>query len=382
MQTRPADKTLVCYPFVGDTIGGSHLSTLALIDNLKQREDDTNIIPMIVLHSEGKLSNYLKARDIDYILLPLSIFVGRHDSIAKKILSFVYTLPKVSLFILRHRVNIIHTNDARMHLTWVLPSLFVAKKHVWHQRTLWHQGKIPDLLVNYSQEIICISNYVKLSMPIRKNKNISVVWNPVRTSVTERSVNEIRHSILERYPKDWNGYVVSTIGNLQAVKQPLLFIEMGLEMIRLSQTDIHFVVVGEDREEYVSRMRKMIKDAGFSDRFSFLGFREDVDEIISASDLVVACSKADAFGRTIIESMSLNTPIVAIDAGGHSEIINNRVNGFLFENDDPIDMAKLSLNILVNKNETRDIVERAKKFSDIHFDDSLHADKVIEIYRR
>ena len=379
---KPVDKKVVCYPFVGDTIGGSHLSTLTLIDNLKKREDKTQIKPLIVLHHEGKFSNYLKARNIDYIMLPLGTFVGRHSAIFKKIFSFVCTLPKVSFFLLRHKVSIVHTNDARMHLTWSLPSKLLDKKHVWHQRTLWCQGRLPELLINFAKEVICISTFVKSSLPCRKNKEVSVLWNPVRISADETAIDNFRYSVLSNYPNDWKGYMVSTVGNLQAIKQPLLFIQMGLQMLKLSSKNIHFVIVGEDRGDYISEMKKLVDEASCSKQFSFLGFREDIAEIISASDLVVACSKADAFGRTIIESMSLNTPVVAIDAGGHSEIIQNKQNGFLFDNDKPDDMAKCSLDILTNTKDTSAVVESARNFANIYFDDELHADKIIDIYRK
>ena len=51
----------ICFPFVGDTLGGSHISSLELIKQLKRSNHQVDV----VLHKKGALYNYLKNKKND-----------------------------------------------------------------------------------------------------------------------------------------------------------------------------------------------------------------------------------------------------------------------------------------------------------------------------
>ena len=52
----------------------------------------------------------------------------------------------------------------------------------------------------------------------------------------------------------------------------------------------------------------------------FLGHRKDIREILAVSDVSLSLTeKPEAFGRVIVESLSLGTPVVAYDHGGAAE---------------------------------------------------------------
>jgi glycosyltransferase involved in cell wall biosynthesis len=61
----------------------------------------------------------------------------------------------------------------------------------------------------------------------------------------------------------------------------------------------------------------------------FLGHRRDVPLIMRAADVVVSPSDFESFGMSLIEAMTVGTPVVATDAGGPSEIIEHGKTGLL-----------------------------------------------------
>lgn len=83
-----------------------------------------------------------------------------------------------------------------------------------------------------------------------------------------------------------------------------------------------------------------------------LGYLSDIYSlrlVYSAADVFVAPSKMEAFGKTVAESMSCKTPVVAFDATGPKDIISHMKTGYLAVPYEPEDMAKgiewlLSLN--------------------------------------
>ena len=77
---------------------------------------------------------------------------------------------------------------------------------------------------------------------------------------------------------------------------------------------------GEDA--YETRLRTLAQELGLADRVRFLGQRDDVPRLMQAVDAVVHPSvDAEPFGRTLVESMLLRTPVIATDAGASTDIL-------------------------------------------------------------
>ena len=58
-------------------------------------------------------------------------------------------------------------------------------------------------------------------------------------------------------------------------------------------------------------------------RHYLLGHRDDLREVLSVSDVVLSLAKApEAFGRTVLEALSLGRPVIAYGHGGAAEVLN------------------------------------------------------------
>ena len=62
------------------------------------------------------------------------------------------------------------------------------------------------------------------------------------------------------------------------------------------------------------------------------GFVKNTDEIYKAIDILLMFSRAEGFGRVTIEAMQRAIPVIGLDQGGTSELIQHRKNGVLFQN--------------------------------------------------
>ena len=79
------------------------------------------------------------------------------------------------------------------------------------------------------------------------------------------------------------------------------------------------------------------------------------------SDIVVSpANKPEGFGRIIIESQSMNIPVIASAHGGSLELIKNNYNGLLFKPNNEHDLAdKLKYLLFLSKNERVMIIKKA-----------------------
>lgn len=82
------------------------------------------------------------------------------------------------------------------------------------------------------------------------------------------------------------------------------------------------------------RMEAMVKELGIEDTVIFLGFRKDIQNVISMADIGISASRQEGLGLNLIEEALLGLPLVATEDRGHKEIIDHDSNGFLFAQGD------------------------------------------------
>ena len=91
--------------------------------------------------------------------------------------------------------------------------------------------------------------------------------------------------------------------------------------------DIRVLVIGgvdPKRRRYAREIQSTVRnDPVLSKHIVFLGHRSDLRDIMSVADIVLSLSsRPESFGRTVLEALSLGTPVVGYRHGGVGEILN------------------------------------------------------------
>jgi glycosyltransferase involved in cell wall biosynthesis len=285
----------ICYPFVGDSIGGSHKSALMLIAGLDKRR----FRPIVVLHCcNGPLAKFLQSEHIAFELLPLQALSGASPSLLEITKAQLQSVSRLRSFIQERGVDLVHSNDLRCNLTWGLASKLAAR-HVWHQRTILSSSPLWRLIGMFTDHVICISETVRNTY--RSYAPVTTVANPFASVTVTREA--ARRSLREELGIGTDQHVVGYVGRLVSGK--------GLETFaRLPDLlpDSVFLVAGEGP----------LKDV-LPSSIRVLGFRHFVEPLIAGLDTLVAPSRQEGFGRTLIEAMMVGTPVVASDIAAHRE---------------------------------------------------------------
>jgi glycosyltransferase involved in cell wall biosynthesis len=105
-------------------------------------------------------------------------------------------------------------------------------------------------------------------------------------------------------------------------------LEIGLEAVS-RMAGVSLVVAGDGPE--LAEMEKRAADLGIDGRTRFLGPvpREDVLALFRAADASVLSSTWENFPHTVVESLSVGTPVIATAVGGVPEVVADGVNGLL-----------------------------------------------------
>ncbi len=101
-----------------------------------------------------------------------------------------------------------------------------------------------------------------------------------------------------------------------------------------------------DNEAYHRQLRQLAVDLGIRDSVSFLGHRSDVPTILRALDLLLVPSWEEPFGRTVIEAMAMEVPVLATCVGGPGEVIADGEDGLLLPPRDPARWAAAAADLL------------------------------------
>ena len=101
--------------------------------------------------------------------------------------------------------------------------------------------------------------------------------------------------------------------------------------------------------------------------FTFLGFREDVAQVLRDLDIFVLSSTSEGFPLVILEAMAAGKPVVATRCGGPQEIVDNGRTGILVEVADPEALAAAISDLIRQPELARRLVASARSAVETRF---------------
>jgi glycosyltransferase involved in cell wall biosynthesis len=234
-----------------------------------------------------KLRNYLKKEKFDFII------DFRHRINPKMewlFLNFIYKNTKT--------IYTVHSSRLQTYLT---ASNYITR-HIFQK----------------VDKVVSVSNFIKQKIEDEFQFN-SVVVIPNAVDIQQASITK-------KLPFD---YCIA-VGRLVALKQFDKLIE-SYSKSNLPNKNIHLVILGTGEEQ--SKLEQLVTNLQMNDFVHLLGFKEDVFDYISNAKFLVLSSKYEGFPMTILEALSLGTPVVSFDCeSGPNEMIVNNQNGILVEN--------------------------------------------------
>ncbi len=366
----------ICFPFVGDTIGGSHISTLALIDELDRNTFD----PVLVLHKKDVFADYLDARGVAYVIAPGAELSGKGRTIVRLLAALRCALI-FAPFLRAQQIDIVHTNDARMHLSWGFAARFSGAKFVWHQRTPMALGKSAYMAL-LAHELLVVSEYSRGTCPGLTQRKARVLDNPVQIDSQIPDRAQAREKILKDLSLPVDAKLIAFVGNIQGRKRPLVFIETAAKVKEYYEGEVHYLVFGAEREPLASRVRERIKKLKLDSVFHLMGGRFPIEAWLAGCDIYMTPAVNEGFGRVPVEAMMVGTPVIASKMGGHVEFIEDGKNGLLVPPDDPPGFAKAAVRLLKDESFAETMARTARQPAIERYSPKRHAEAIQKTYLR
>lgn len=190
-------------------------------------------------------------------------------------------------------------------------------------------------LFDIKKDIVVIPNFIELNKV-----------NTARSVTCERSVMA--------HPDE---RIVTHISNFRKVKRIDDVVAIFNKIQHTIPAKLMMVGDGPERE----KAEKLCEKLGISDKVIFFGNSNEIDKILSYSDLFLLPSETESFGLAALEAMACGVPVISSNSGGLPEVNEEGFSGYLSNVGDTDAMAANAIKILQNKDTLHTFKENALK---------------------
>jgi glycosyltransferase involved in cell wall biosynthesis len=334
-------------------LGGGEIALFNLITHL----DQTRFRPIVVLFTHGELETQLREAGIETHVLPLSpsVVETRKDDLNRSILArgrdiarVVHFTLRLARFIRRKKPDIVHTNSLKADIIGGIAARLAGVLLLWHVRDRIADDYLPHKVVAVFRWASRVLPHVIIA---NSRATFETLQLPPRPNNPSRPVHDglIVGDEPDVHPMQTGAPRIGIIGRITWWKGQHIFLDAA-KIIAAEFPDARFPIIGGalfGETKYEKLITSKIEESKLHHNIEWLGFRDDVPQLIEDLDILVHASVVgEPFGQVVIEGMVAGKPVVATRGGGVPEIIEDGKNGVLVPMGDASALADAVLELL------------------------------------
>ena len=367
-------------------LGGATLSLLTMIDAMKERG---HRIYVVVPTKRCPLALELKKRGIPFVPVFFAWIQmpSYWNKITKLCFRCLYLLEPLQVSYIYHimrnkRIDLVHSNSSVTDFGAKLAEKLQCK-HIWHIREFGDADYNFEYLrgkeVTWQWMNAHTDKFVFISKCLCDYFNGYAHPNKSRVIYNGISENYIIHR--NYFEKEKIVFLIS--GNLVRGKGQMLVLQAANELKRKNYKFEVWIAGSSssmsDSKLYERELRSYI-DENLQGIAIMLGRVSDMKALREKADVEIVASNKEAFGRVTVEAMFAGMPVLASEAGANPELIENGIDGLLFEKENFRELAEKMAFILENSLLIKKMGKTALEKAISRFMADVNAEKVEELY--
>ena len=358
--------------------GGAESQVIKLANGLNKENINVTVFP---LRSGGRLTK--QATDLD-----IKIIEGDFQS-SRNIKSFVKGFILLCHTIKSKDPAIVHSFLPLSNFLGSLAGLISRAKYIITSRRgliklnyLKKRWRLLDKISNFLSDKIIVNSESIIDEMIRIDAvNLDKVIC-IRNGINLEKFNiknYCRNNMRSTLSLSNTDFAWAKVANFSSIK--------GHKDLINAFKDIHskynskLFLIGKDNGT-LEELQDLVIEQGLENKIKFLGFREDIPEILLAMDGYICASHTEGFSNAILEAMASGLPIVATDVGGNSEIIKNEKNGLLVKSKDQSDITRIMIKIMEDSILSQKIAKDALRTVNEKYNTEKMVKSYIDIYKK
>jgi glycosyltransferase involved in cell wall biosynthesis len=282
-----------------------------------------------------------------------------------------------------HRVQIVHAHKGKARTLAVLAGMFV---------------RIPVLVLNRGVSFP-VSWLSRLGYTSPRVTAIVAVCESIRQALVRQGMDpakiEVIHSATDtqrfhpgidgRRIRDELGltaehFLITQIGVRSGKGNDDVLEALASVIAALPRARLLFVGANDGKARW---LRERAAALGLSGAVSVLPYRDDVPQILAASDVIVDASHTGlGLTGTVREALAVETPVVATDAEGNPELVISGQTGTLVKPRDPAGLAAALLAIAANPTHAKAMARAGRRLVETRFSTEAKLERIESLYRR
>lgn len=147
----------------------------------------------------------------------------------------------------------------------------------------------------------------------------------------QQTTPERRKVLRQSYGYSENAFILIDVAEIRAVKHQDILIRT-MQMLVNDIPSIKLLLVGDG--DKTNHNIELAQELGLEGVVDFLGYRNDIPELMGLSNVAVSASEREGLPVSIMEAMAVGLPIVASNCRGNRDLVRNECNGMLVKLDE------------------------------------------------
>jgi glycosyltransferase involved in cell wall biosynthesis len=197
-------------------------------------------------------------------------------------------------------------------------------------------------------------------------------------AITKKVGSNARERIRKEFGISDDAFVIVNVARFEPQKGHFFLLETLKHLIQQVNREVAVLLVGIGIDQ--AKIEAEVERLGLKNVVHFTGYRQDVPDILTASDVSVMASHYEGIPRALMESMALGLPTVATDVPGTRTLIQSGQTGLLVEYGDVPAMSSALAKVLSTPSLATQLGERGRNLVQTKFNEYIVADRVEEVY--
>jgi glycosyltransferase involved in cell wall biosynthesis len=237
---------------------------------------------------------------------------------------------------------------------------------------------VSDLIVSVSDEVMYHyhKNNIGKKIPytvVRSGIELSDFFSKAQLSEKQKS------SVREELGLKADDIVITNVGRFSFSKAQRYTIE-SFARLKKEFSKIKLVFVGEG--ELLEECKLLVKKLNIEKDVIFAGYRANVAEILTITDMFMFTSLREGLPRVTVEASLMKVPIVAFEVEGIREVITHESSGFIVKQYDVEALTFFAQKLLSDSNLRKEFTERSYQHVVKNWDSNLMAVQLREVYNK
>jgi glycosyltransferase involved in cell wall biosynthesis len=354
-------------------VGGTQRQIVAIAGGLDRRHFDVTVL---YFRNRSFLVDELEAVGVPVVFMSKSMRIDPRF------------LTRLREFLVEQRFDVMHCFSFTGELWGAVARLLMRScerpalvtsirgKYEWYSRSNW----LLKRLATWQSDAVVANSHAGAEYAADRMRltaeRITVIYNGVPLPAPQPSERSRKRAELGLAP---DRFVALFVGRLVDHKDLPTLLRAARQLAR-EGADFRLLIVGDGPLR--GAVEQQVAAHGLEERVTLLGECSDVGRLMAACDVLVLPSVREGLPNVVLEAMAAGLPVIASRAGGNVELINDGVDGLLFDVGDERQLASTIARLAADAALRGRLVQAARLKAGTRFSVPAMVDRLAHLYRR